>query len=317
MVPETADGFSGHRLEAKRRVWAELRRQLPHSHMVFACPAETGEPIPDFVVLGPRGLVHIAVSGGILDVLTPPAPGVIWTHRGGDGYFIGAFKADDLQRAADIVERRLLAALPPGQPRELGRGLLHVLPDTMPSFTPGIDLASSDRRVLINSDLGRLGEWVERAMADRPASPAMPADLRRELETALAGLTAPTAARRGGILSRRSMIIAAGLAAVLILALISERVGSGPSLPHGREKEIQDGRAVFTFPSFIPAKAEWAVKGAMEVAWDQPERTVQWRHGDLAGIVRQLSPDGRTCRAFRISLDQGDAVQSEDRRYCR
>lgn len=320
MVPKTADGLGGRRFEAKRGVWAELRRQLSDEHMVFACSAGTGEPTPDFVVLGPRGLVHIAVTPGILDVVTPPGPGVIWTHRGDDGYFIGAFHADGLQRAADILERRLLSALPSchrRQPGEFGRGLLHVLPDTMPNHTPGIDLASSGRRVLINSDLGRLGEWVERAGGDRPAAPAMPDDLRRELEMALSAMAASAGLLPRGISGRRSALVAAGLATALIVALVSERVGSGPTLPNGKEGEIQDGRAVFTLPSFIPAQAEWAVKGAVEVAWDNPDRPVQWRHGSLAGAVWQLPRDGRPCRTFRINLDHGDSVQSEDRRFCR
>lgn len=321
MVPETADGFSGRRFEAKRRVWAELRDQLPDDHVIFACHPQADEPVPDFVVLGPRGMVHIAVPSGILDVLAPPGPGVIWTHRSDTGYFIGAFNADELLRAAEIMERRLLSVVPScyrREPGDFGRGLLHILPNTLPSFTPGIDLASPERRVLISSDLGRLGEWVVRAIGDRPASPPLSADLRRELELALSGMAETQAVPlMGRHLGRRSILIAAGLAAVLILALISDRVGSGPALPHGKERDIQDGRAVFTLPAFVPAQAEWAVKGAVEVAWDNPGRDVSWRHGPLGGSVRQLPSDGRTCRPFRINLDLGDAVQSEDRRYCR
>ena len=321
MVPETADGFSGRRFEAKRRVWAELRDQLPDDHVVFACQPQADEPVPDFVVLGPRGLIHIAVPSGILDVLAPPGPGVIWTHRTEGGYFIGAFHADDLLRSAEIKERRLLSVVPScyrREPGDFGRGLLHVLPDTLPSFTPGIDLASSERRVLISSDLGRLGEWVLRAIDDRPASPALTADLRRELELALSGMAETEDAKLlERFLGRRGILIAAGLVTALILALISDQVGSGPTLPQGKEREIQDGRSGFTLPAFVPAQAEWAVKGAVEVAWDNPGRDVSWRHGQLGGSVRQLPSDGRTCRAFRINLDLGDAVQSEDRRYCR
>ncbi|WP_096700419.1 hypothetical protein [Magnetospirillum sp. 15-1] len=320
MVPETVDGLGGRRFEAKRGVWAELRRQLSDDHVVFACSTQADEPTPDFVVLGPRGLVYIAVTPGILDVLAPPAPGVIWTHRGGDGYFIGAFGADGLQRAADILERRLLSTLPSchhRRPGEFGRGLLHVLPDTMPAYTPGIDLASPDRRVLINSDLGRLGEWVDRAGGDLPANPAMPAELRRDLGTALSRMAEPTGLLPHGISRRRSALAAAGLAAALIVALVSERVGSGPTLPNGKENEIQDGRAVFTLPTFVPAQAEWAVRNAVEVAWDDPDRPIRWRHGELTGTVQQLPRDGRPCRAFRIGLDLGGAAQFEDRRFCR
>lgn len=320
MVPRVDAVFNGRRQDARQRVRAALRDQLPDDHTVFACPPHAGQPSPDFVVLGPQGLVHIAVTAGILDVLAPPGEGVVWTHRGGDGYFIGAFRADDLGRAAHILERRLLTMLPSGhhrQPGQFGRGFLHVLPDTPPAHTPGIDLASPERRVLINADLGRLGEWVERAMQDRPADPALGDDLRRELSAALSALVEPAGSRRTALFRRGGAAIAAGLAATVILALVSDRVGSGPSLPKGQEKSIQDGRAVFTFPDFIPVRAEWAVKSAIEVAWDNPNRPVQWRHGNLAGTVRLLPRDDRPCRAFRINLDLGDVVQSEDRRYCR
>lgn len=320
MVPRVDALFSGRRQDARQRVWAALRDQLPDDHTVFTCAAHAGQPSPDFVVLGPQGLVHMSVTAGILDVAAPPGEGVVWTHRSGDGYFIGAFRADGLSLAADILERRLLTKLPSGhrrQPCQFGRGLLHVLPDTPPAHSPGIDLASAERRVLINADLGRLGEWVGRAMRDRPASPEMTDDLRRELAAALAALAEPVDGRRTALFRRGGAAIAAGLAAIVILALISDRVGSGPSVPKGQERNIQDGRAVFTFPDFIPVRAEWAVKNAIEVAWDNPDRPVQWRHGNMAGTVRQLPRDDRPCRAFRINLDLGDVVQSEDRRYCR
>ncbi|CUW38932.1 conserved protein of unknown function [Magnetospirillum sp. XM-1] len=320
MVPRIDAAFSGRRQDARQRVWTALRDQLSDDHTVFTCASHAGQQSPDFIVLGPRGLVHIAVTAGILDVLAPPGDGVVWTHRGGDGYFIGAFRADDLNRAAHILERRLLTMLPSGhrfQPGQFGRGRLHVLPDTPPAHTPGIDLASAERRVLINADLGRLGDWVERAMQDNPAAPTLADGLRRELSAALAALAEPAGKRRVVLLRRGGAAIAAALAATVVLALISDRVGSGPSLPTGQERSIQDGRAVFTFPDFIPAKAEWAVRSAIEVAWDNPERPVQWRHGNLAGSVRQLPRDDRPCRAFRINLDLGDVVQSEDRRYCR
>lgn len=320
MVPRGDAIFSSRRQDALQRVWTALHDQLPDDHTVFTCSSLAGQPSPDFVVLGPRGLVHMAVTAGILDVLAPPDEGVVWTHRGGDGYFIGAFRADDLGRAADILERRLLTMLPSGhrrQPGQFGRGLLHVLPDTPPAHAPGIDLASAERRVLVNADIGRLGEWVGRAMEDRPATPEMTDDLRRELSAALAALAEPVDGRRNTLVRRGGAAIAVGLAASVILALISDRVGSGPTLPRGQERNVQDGRAVFTFPAFIPGKAEWAVKSAIEVAWDNPDRPVQWRHGNLAGTVRQLPRDDRPCRAFRINLDLGDVVQSEDRRYCR
>lgn len=320
MIPKAEAVSSGRRQEARWRVWAALRDQLPDDHTVFSFTPAGDEPTPDFVVLCPRGLVHIAVAAGVIDVVTPPAAGVVWTHRGDDGYFIGAFPADDLMRGAAILERRLLSTLPFSrrrQPEEFGRGLLHVLPDTTPTHTPGIDLASVKRRVLVNADLGRLGEWVGRAIDDQPATPPHNEVLRRDLEAALSELAAPVTGRRS-LLSRRGFaLVAAGLAAAVVLALISDRVGSGPSLPKGEEKTIQAGRAAFTFPDFIPVRAEWAVKSAMEVAWDNADRPVQWRHGNLAGTVRQLPRDQSPCRVFRINLDLGDVVQSEDRRYCR
>ncbi|WP_237051347.1 hypothetical protein [Magnetospirillum sp. ME-1] len=320
MVPGVDAPFSGRRQDAWQRVWTALRDQLPDDHTVFTCASHAGQPCPDLVVLGPQGLVHMAVTAGILDVLAPPGEGVAWTHRGGDGYFIGEFRADALARAAEILERRLLTMLPSGhrrQPGQFGRGLLHVLPDTPPAHTPGIDLASAERRVLINADLGRLGEWVGRAMGDSPAAPEMADDLRRELVAALSALAQPVGQRRNRLVRRGGAAIAAALAATVVLALISDRVGSGPSLPRGQERNVQDRRAAFSFPDFIPVRAEWAVKNAIEVAWDNPDRPVQWRHGNLGGSVRQLPRDDRPCRAFRINLDLGDMVQSEDRRYCR
>ncbi|BAE50034.1 hypothetical protein amb1230 [Paramagnetospirillum magneticum AMB-1] len=320
VVPDRVDGFGGRRLDAKRRVWAELRDQLPDDCTVFAFPGRSDGSLPDFVVLGPRGLVHMAVTGGILDILSPPAPGVVWTHRGDDGYFIGAYPADALQHAADALETRLLLSLPAGslRPEEWGRGLLHVLPDNTPGHTPGIDLASAERRVLVSSDLRRLGEWVMRAMNDNPSSTkALPVDLRVEMELALSAMAAPNARRPNKSAGRTGWLATAGLAAILLIALVSEQVGSGPSLPRGKEIEAQEVRAVFTVPAFIPAKAEWAVMSAIEVAWDAPGRKVKWQHGDLNGTVEQLPRDGRICRAFRISLEWGDSTQSEDRRHCR
>lgn len=322
MVPDRVDGFEGRRFEAKRRVWAELRDQLPDDHtvFVFASSGRADEPVPDFVVLGPRGMVHVAVTGGILDVLSLPAPGVVWTHRSDDGYFLGAYPAEALGRAADIMERRLLLSLPAGSHRaeEWGRGQLHVLPDNAPGYTPGLDLASPERRVLVSSDLCRLGEWVMRAMGDRPsAGTTLPAELRGELELALTAMVGQPGRRRRRSTGRNGWLAAAGLALVLIIAFVSEQVGSGPSLPRGKESEAQEVRAVFTVPVFIPAKAEWAVKAAVEVAWDAPGRKVRWQHGELSGTVEQLPRDGRICRAFRITLEWGDSAQSEDRRHCR
>jgi hypothetical protein len=323
MVPEEDTGLAGRRFDAKRRVKAELRGRLPADHTVFAfpdraAPGHAGEPAPDFVVIGPRGLLFIAVYGGVVDVVAP-GPDARWTHRGEDGYFRGEILPADLGRAAGIVGRRLLPVVPPPyrcQPEELGCGLLHILPDTTPAFTPGVDLASAERRVLISSDLGRLGDWVRRAMDDRPAPAPLAPDLRHALEAGLEAMCRP-AAGRWNRKARRRAAAAAALAATVLLALVSERVGSSPHLPAGSERHAQDARAGFSIPAFIPPRAEWAVRGAIEVAMEEPGRDVRWHHDGIGGVVRLLPRDGRPCPAFRISLDRKDAPLAEDRRYCR
>lgn len=317
MVPEADAEVRGGRSDAKRRVGSELRDQLPADHTVFAFPDRTGEAAPDFVILGPGGLVFVAVCGGVVDVVAPPSPGARWTRRSESGYFLGEFEPDGLMRAADVVGRRLLPAVPPHhrcQPDELGRGFLHILPDTTPAFTPGIDLASAGRRVLISSDLGRLADWVERAMADHPAPAPIAFDLRLALATELEAMCAPAAAGWAAPFRRRAAVAAA--AAAVVLALVSDRVGSSTHLPAGDERHAQEMRAGLSVPAFVPAQAEWAVRGAMEVARERPGQDIRWRHEDIGGTVRLLPRDGRACRAFRVSLDAGDVVQSEDRRFC-
>jgi hypothetical protein len=319
MVPEEDSGPAGRRFDARRRVKAELRDRLPADHTVFAFPGHAGEPAPDFIVIGPRGLLFIAVFGGVVDVVAPPGPDARWAHRGEDGYFLGEIPPADLDRAAGIVGRRLLPVVPPPyrcQPEELGRGLLHILPDTTPAFTPGIDLASAERRVLISSDLGRLGDWVQRAMDDHPAPAPLAPDLRRALEAGLEAMCRPAAGRWNRKIPRRAAA-AAALAATVLLALVSGRVGSSPHLPAGNERHAQDARAGFSVPAFIPARAEWAVRGAVEVAMEEPGRDVRWHHDGIGGVVRLLPRDGRPCPAFRVRLERKDAPLTEDRRYCR
>lgn len=318
MVPDGDAELSGRRFETKRRVLEELRSQLSADHTVFVLPQRANEPTPDFVILAPGGLVFVAVHGGLVDVVAPPAPGARWTQRSEEGYFLGDILPDHLERAADIVGRRLMPVIPLRhrcQPGALGRGLLHVLPDTSPAFTPGIDLASAERRVLISSDLGRLGDWVARAGADHPAAPPLPPDLRRILAAGLGDMCRPAGLRWLPPL-RQGTAAAAAIAAVLILAFASERVVSSPHLPAGGERHAQDVRAGLSVPAFIPPQVEWAVRGALEVARKEPDRDVRWRHDGIGGTVRLLPRDGRPCRAFRVSLDTGDTVQSEDRRYC-
>lgn len=320
MVPDFIAEFARRRFEAKRRVWTELRDLLPADHTVFTLTGSGDGHLVDFIILTPWGLVFMNVAGGTVDVLAPPQAGAEWTHRGPDGYFIGAIRPDRLRESAQSIGRRLLAALPAEyrrRPEDFGCGELHVLPDTLAAHAPGVDMASPQRQVLVSSDLGRIAEWVERAAKARPASPDLTQEARHHLTEALTGQARsarPSPATLCLGLRWRHAVMAAGAGAVLTMALLAGDFRKSTAAINSTA--AGPGRTGLAMPGFVPQGAEWAVLGAIEVAVESPGRPVKWRHGETGGTVTLLPGDGGKCRTFRISQGQPDPSATTDRRLC-
>ncbi|MBI3445500.1 MAG: hypothetical protein HY055_09085 [Magnetospirillum sp.] len=322
MVPDFIDEFARRRFEAKRCVWKELLAQLPEDHTVFTMIDADLQSLVDFVILTPTGLVFMKVEGGIVDVLAAPQPGIEWTHRGHDGYFIGAIRPERLSQGARDIIARLIASLPAEfarPPEDFGLGVLHVLPDTQAIHAPGIDLASPQRQVLVTSDLGRLGEWVGRASAARPASPVLSPGLQNLMIRALTqmvNLHAAAPARFLGV-RHRHIGFAAAIAALAIVGLVSANLDisttTRPTVPPAR----QESPTTLTLPDFIPAKAEWAVRGAAELAGENPGRPIKWRQDDLGGTVTLLAGERQRCGLYQLSLTRTDTEIKTERRLCR